>query len=187
MSSMTSIESMRPRLAAELALNLMDTKDILMQFSISADVLRSMLADPGFRQMVRGYKQEWLSASNARERTRLKAMLATEEGLETLWAIFRDNEITPGARIDAYKHLTVLADAIPKKDAPDGGPRFHLTLNLGGDDTTDPVIIESEPDVDGVYEEITEDDITQTRTPELSFGGGYTAEPEEDEESEEWQ
>jgi len=108
----------------------METKDILAQFSLSPDDLRTMLKDPGFRAMIKEYKQEWLSASNAKERVRLKSMLATEEGLETLWAIFQDMDIAPQARLDAYKQLTNLADAQPKKDSSAEGTKFTLNIQL---------------------------------------------------------
>ena len=131
-----SADDMRATLAAELAIGLLPVKDLLERFDLSAPQLKTLLQTPEFRGMVKDYKQAWHSASNVKERVRLKAAIATEEGLLELYQIFNNMEFNPSARLEAFKQLTALSDVAPKKDAIDHGPGFHLTLNLGGDPKT---------------------------------------------------
>ena len=132
----------------ELAANLLPVEAILTQFSLSKEQLKIMLKDKSFRRMVTTYKQEWMAATNAKERIRIKAAIATEEGLLALNDIFRDSKLNPTARLEAFKQLTALADVSPKPDAIDGGPKFMLTLNMGGDHAVVTLGADASPAID---------------------------------------
>jgi hypothetical protein len=56
-----------------------------------------------------------------------------EDALPDMWHLLANAEVHPNVRLDVHKHLSKLADVEPKKDAPEVGPQFTLTLNLGGD------------------------------------------------------
>ena len=124
---------MQAKLAFELAVNIMPVQNILTQFGISKSDLKSLLQDHAFRNMVAQFKQEWNSATSAKDRVRLKAAVMVEENLLHLNDIFRDMDINPTSRLEAFKQMVVLADHAPKKDAAESGPKFNLTLNFGGD------------------------------------------------------
>jgi hypothetical protein len=142
-----SSEDMRASLASELAVGLLPIPDILKRFQMTSADLKLLMKQPAFRKMVSQYKREWSDASNAKERIRIKAAIAAEEGLLTLYEIFKDLELNPSARLEAYKQITNLADVAPKKDVQDTGQHFNLTLNLG--DTGKPITINAEAlDVD---------------------------------------
>ena len=130
-----SANDLDPALAVELAIGLLPIADILTRFGISKAHLVALLKNAVFRGMVTDYKREWHAASNAKERVKLKAAMAAEEGLLQLYGIFNNADVNPTARLEAYKQLTNLADVVPKKDAVETGSRFNLTLNLGGDPT----------------------------------------------------
>ena len=128
-----STQDMQAELAMELAAGLLPINNIMTRFDLTKEQLRLLLLNPIFRGMVRSYKQEWLAATNAKERIRVKAAMATEEGLLELNRIFHDSMLNPTARLEAFKQMSNLADVQPKKDAVDTGPKFNLTLNLGSD------------------------------------------------------
>lgn len=132
-------------LAAELAVGLLPIPDILKRFGKTSAQLKQLLRDPHFRGMVKQFKRDWNEASNAQERIRLKAALMVEENLLQLHTLFNTQDLSPVARMDAFKQMVQLADVAPKKDET-AGPKFHLTLNLG--DTNDSLTI----DANAVYD-----------------------------------
>ena len=139
------INDLHASLAAELAVNLLPVPVVLKRFGMTRQELGHLLKDKSFKRMISQFKQEWENTSNSKERIRLKASLAVEEGLVEIFRIFKDVENAPTARLEAYKQLTQLADALPKKDELAVGPTFKLTMNLGGDRL--PVTIDAAPDI----------------------------------------
>ncbi len=128
-----AIDDMQPKLAAELAAGLLPVADILKRFDLTKTQLKILLHNAVFVAMVKDMREQWEGASNAKERIRVKAALAVEEGLQDLYNIYINPELNLTARLDAYKQLVVLADAAPKKDAPDAlGPQFSVVFNIPG-------------------------------------------------------
>jgi hypothetical protein len=127
----TSVEGKHAALAAELGARILPLPDILKRYNISAAELKVLLKDEQFRHMVADFRREWHSPMSARDRVRVKAALAVEDGLIDLHQLFLDPEITPSARLDAYKQLVQLADMQPKRDDV-GGPSagFSITINI---------------------------------------------------------
>lgn len=122
----------RAALAFELAAGLNATPEILSRFGLAKDQLKHLIRhDTQFRHQIREYRREWHAPKNAKERIRFKAQLAAEDGLLDLYAIFKDQDAGVTARIEAYKQIVSLADVAPKKDAPDIGSKFSITINLG--------------------------------------------------------
>ena len=143
-SSLTS-DDIEARVALELAIGIQPVADIIKQFSLTKAQMQQLLQEQGFRNMVKQFKSEWLAASNSKERIRLKAAVMAEHNLLVLHDIVNDMDLNPNARLEAYKQITALADVQPKKDAVESGPKFNLTLNLGGDQT---VTIDAETVID---------------------------------------
>lgn len=118
-------------LAAELGANLLPLPEVMRRFEIDPPTLKKLLADPQFRHMVKDFKRDWNSPMSAKDRIKLKSLLMVEDGLIELHKIFHNMDLNPAARMDAFKQMTELADAKPKKDALPEGSKFNLTLNLG--------------------------------------------------------
>lgn len=129
-------------LAAELGANLLPLPEILRRFDLTGHALKVLLKDQQFRMMVKDFKREWNSPMSAKDRIKLKALLMVEDNLLELHTIFNDMKLNPTARMDAFKMMTELSDAKPKKDTPEGS-KFSLTLNLGPH-TTEPFEISAE-------------------------------------------
>ena len=136
-----SSDDMRAALAAELAVGILPLPDILKRFDMTSAELKVLMKDANFKQMVSQFKREWNEASNSKERVRIKAVIMVEENLLELHSIFNDIELNPSARLDAFKQMVSLADVAPKTNAPDSGPKFNLTLNLGS--SREPVTIDA--------------------------------------------
>jgi hypothetical protein len=135
----------RAAFAAELATQLLPVPEVLKRFNTTSAELVSLLEDPQFKHMVQEYRREYNAPLNARERVKLKTSLAVEDGILTLYQMFRDEELGVNARIDAFKQLVGLADMGPKKEGEAQGPAFSLTLNLGGADEQKTITIDHEP------------------------------------------
>ena len=135
----------RAHLAFELATGMTSVPDVLARYKIQKHHLKLLLKqDAQFRHQYNDYKREWGAPKNAKERLRLKAQLAAEDGLLTLYSMFNDPDIGATQRIEAYKQICTLADVAPKKDAVPDGQRFSITINLG-DGPQDRLTITQEP------------------------------------------
>jgi len=130
-------------LAAELGANLLPLPEVMKRFKVDKAQLKTLLNNGQFRMMVQDFKREWGSPMSAKDRIKLKALLMVEDGLLELHRIFNNIDLNPTARLDAFKQMTELSDAKPKKDMLDQGAKFSLTLNLGPH-TTKPFEISAE-------------------------------------------
>lgn len=132
------VDGQRAALAAELAAAIIPVPDIAKRYNLTIPELKQLMTDPQFRHQVAEFKREWNSPLTAKERTRVKAALAVEDGLIEIYRIFHDPDIPPPVRLEAYRELVKLGDMAPKKEAegPVGGG-FSITINVprAGDDT----------------------------------------------------
>ena len=142
------LEDNRAALAAELATRLLPVSEIMARHGLNTAQLRAHIADPQFKNMVKTFRQEWESPLSARERVKLKSAMAVEDGLVELYHIFKDNDLAPAARIEAFKQLVGLAEMGPKKDGVEVGPAFSLTLNLGGAGKSKSLVIDAVPQLE---------------------------------------
>lgn len=122
----------RAALAAEMAAQIHDTKTIAKRFDITLAQLRELTREPAFNKMLEEFTREWESPMNVKERVRLKAAIAAEDGLAELYGIFQDVDLAPAARLDAFKQITTLADVQPSRAGDGGGGGgFQISINLG--------------------------------------------------------
>ena len=141
----------KAHLAAELACDIHELDDILKRHLITREHLRALTEQREFQMMLEQYQRDWNSPMNAQERIKLKASLAAEDGLVDLYAIFKNADFAPNARLDAYKQITTLADAIPKRNEGEGGGSgFSITINVGKSTGDEPrgVVIEGSTELD---------------------------------------
>ena len=129
------LHQLQPKLAAEIGAGLLTTQDILSRYDLTPDQLKQIVQDPQFRNMVREFKRNWNDSLSAKDRVRLKAMLAIEEALPTIFDIVMDPLVSPNSRLDGFEKLAKLADAVPRKDnSGDTGPGFSININIPSPD-----------------------------------------------------
>ena len=138
-----------PAVAYEIASQLYDLYDILERHGWSEDDFRRIGTSDVFRQMVQEAKREW-STTDAETRIRLKAKIATEEGMLPIYSMVDDSDIPPVVRLDAFKTLSRMAglDAVVRSSTDGGSGKFQIVLNLGGNQpmTIDGKTVEVEDD-----------------------------------------
>jgi len=118
------------KLAFELVADLFPLHETLARHGISRGDLKGLLRNDAFRGMLQEAKRTWRSPMNAAERIKVKAQIATEDGIPALYAMFSDLSMGATARLDAFKQLSTLADAIPKKDNHAASPNFSVTIKF---------------------------------------------------------
>jgi hypothetical protein len=137
----------KAHLASEIASDLVDLKDILERHQITNAHLQVLTQQTEFNQMLEEFTRDWKHPMNVKERIRLKAALAIEDGLSDMYHIFRNTDLAPAARLDAYKQLVTLSDTAPRREAEGAaGSGFSIVINVGktGEGDIAPVVIEGQ-------------------------------------------
>lgn len=138
----------KAHLASEIASDLIDLQDILERHQITQAHLGVLTQQTEFSQMLDEFTRDWKSPMNVKERIRLKSALAIEDGLADMYQIFRNTDLQPAARLDAYKQLVTLSDTAPRREdsAGGGGSGFSITINVGqsGEQDITPITIEGQ-------------------------------------------
>lgn len=137
----------KAHLASEIASDLIALPDILERHQITNAHLQVLTQQTEFNQMLEEFTRDWKSPMNVKERIRLKAALAIEDGLADMYHIFRNTDLAPAARLDAYKQLVTLSDTAPSRDSGgEGGSGFSITINVGnqGEKDVTPITIEGQ-------------------------------------------
>ena len=133
MADLKRLESLSAALAADLASGLQTASEVFDRHGISETEARSMLRDPSFMQMVKQFAAEWSHVKNTKSRLRLKAQLALEESMLSIFKVVTGND-PAAARVAAFKELKQLAgmDEVDEvKSAGTGLP--SVVIYLGGD------------------------------------------------------
>lgn len=121
------------RLAFELATGIKAMPQILTEFGMQAHEVQHLLRnDTQFANQVKEIQAYWNSSLSTKERVGFKTAIMAEDGLLELWGIFMNQEVHPNVRLDIHKYLAKLGALEPKPEQQQDGPRFTLTLNLGG-------------------------------------------------------
>ena len=129
------------QLAAELAMQLAPTADILDRYGISVDDLKFKLSNTQFRQMYQETKRTWESGLSSEERIKLKARMLVEDSLLRVFALIHSEDTPSTARIEAFKQLTKVAGVDQQQKTGDAGNRVSITLNIGK--ATRPITIDA--------------------------------------------
>lgn len=111
-----------------MASQLISTKDILAKYEITQAQLKTILKTDEFKAYYKEAKLAW--ESDPKARVRAKAQAAVEDGLLPVHTILHDAQMTPQARLEAFKQLTSLADLGPKKDMAGGAGAVSIVINV---------------------------------------------------------
>ena len=145
----TDIVQTTAKLASELALcpQVIPLQDILDRYDLTPAELRTLLSDPQIKHQVETLRREWHSDLSARERMQIKAQVSVEDLLPVMHGVAANPNLPPTARIEAFKQLVAIADAKPRPDAPDAGPKFSISINVPSAEPITIEAIDSTPDL----------------------------------------
>jgi hypothetical protein len=119
-------------LAYELALGLRPPLAVAADYGVDEAGLRALLDNPRFADMVREARKEWESAHNTAARIRIKARMAVEESLPTLFDVVQDPAVAGAARVNAFRELREIADVAAPPNVPAPGsslPPITIVFN----------------------------------------------------------
>jgi hypothetical protein len=119
-------------LAREIAMDVFDVPKILEIHRLSDAEWQKISANQKFQEMLRGLVSEWQSATNTKERVRVKAATGLEMQLEIYIRDISDPKIPLAQRVEAGKFLARLGELDGSQIAAGGGgAAFQINLNIG--------------------------------------------------------
>lgn len=92
--------------------------------------------NPQFLAYLKQFKEEWHSAINTQERTKIKAGLVMEEFMEEAYRNLHNVKQPLNHRVELGKLVAKIAGMGEPKinGANGGGPAFSLSINIGGNE-----------------------------------------------------
>jgi len=119
------------RVARELAVGIRPLDEILELHEIDPDDWEAFKSTPQFTKLLSEEIAAWESASNTRERVRLKSLAFLEEALPEYFGRAHDRREPLSAKIELLKAIAKIAgiDGGPKDADP--GQKFSVVINLG--------------------------------------------------------
>lgn len=117
-------------LARELAMDILPLSDILRLHQIDDDSWTKIQANQNFQRQLDELVKEWNSATNVRERMKIKAATALEAQLEVIVQDIADPGIPLTQRVEAAKLLARLGDLDGQREQGIG-ERFSISINIG--------------------------------------------------------
>jgi len=119
-------------IAREVAMDILPLAEILELHKLSTEEWLRISSHPKFVEMLNNLVQEWNSASNVRERVKIKAATGLEMQLETYITDIADPDIPLAQRVEAGKFLARLGELDGKEIIGGaGGNAFTINLNIG--------------------------------------------------------
>ena len=138
-------------LVTELAAGLYPLATIMQRYGLSKSQMRGLLTNDVFRKALVEAKVAYASAANLPERIKLKAQMAVEELLESMFAIAIHPAYHPSARVAAFSAVKSLT-GLEKPEPQQARQKFSLTINLpkssAGQGLDNAITIEAERDAE---------------------------------------
>ncbi|HHG89891.1 MAG TPA: hypothetical protein ENJ90_05350 [Devosia sp.] len=137
-----SYNDISPKLINELALGLYPPSEVFERFGYSKEQAARLIDSGAFAKALKDAKAKWASTESAEERIRLKALIALEEMMPSLFAMGVDFDVNPTARNEVFKSFQRLA-GIEKQEQGSVGAGFAININLG--DTKHEIVVDKQP------------------------------------------
>ena len=118
-------------LARDIAIEYLRLPQILAAHGISDEMWAEISANTQFINMAAQMKREWASASNAKERVKMKAATAVEALMPTMLEEIVKSTTPASQKNDIYKTMVKLGELeYGNKDLNPTGERFVFNLNI---------------------------------------------------------
>lgn len=118
--------------ARNIAQDLYTLEEILENMSIPVSEFMKFKDHPRFHQYIREEKAQWAAATNAAQRTKIKAGIVLERFMEKIDSDLYKDIIPLNQRIEGAKLLAKITGlGEPKNPATAGGGGFQLQINIG--------------------------------------------------------
>lgn len=120
------------RVARELAMDIIPLDQILANSEVPFSDFNKWKDHPQFLTYLRQFKEEWHSASNTHERTKVKASVVMEEFMEEAYRDLHNKKAPLNHRVELGKLVAKIAGMGEPKfnGAPGSGPAFSLAINI---------------------------------------------------------
>jgi hypothetical protein len=134
------LSSLSAHIATELAAGLSDAAAIRERYEISQEQWDMLKRNPVFREMLRESITRLRGDLNAGKRITLKAEVALEDSIETLYVMAHDKEVPATARVESIKTMAALAgrnmkgEAVPGAGGGGGGFAINIQINTGSEE-----------------------------------------------------
>jgi hypothetical protein len=117
------------RLAWELVTNIAPLGDLMRRHALTFDDYDAKKRDPAFKAMLEQYRKSWNSEMSVNQRVALKAALLTEDSLLDIYSIIKNEEASPGQKLEAFGALAKAGEVgAQKKDT--GVPAVPVQINI---------------------------------------------------------
>ena len=119
-------------LAREVAMDILPIAQILQLHQLSEEDWARIQGHKVYQETVAGLVREWESATNVRERVKIKAATGLELQLEVYVSEISDTAIPLAQRVEAGKFLARLGELDGNRDVMGaGGSAFSISINIG--------------------------------------------------------
>lgn len=129
-----SLSNLSAQVAAELAAGLSSEETLRERFNLSEAQWEALQDNPVFKRMLHEAQETLSGPLNAKQRIRLKAGIAFEETIPTLYRMIHDRDLAGAARMEAAKLLAKVSEVDrgdPDESGNPAGNGFSITINLG--------------------------------------------------------
>lgn len=130
----TGVTPAQARLAWEMVTNIVPLGDIMRRHELSFDELELLQRDPVFKRMLGEFRKHWDSELSVNQRVALKAALLTEDSLLDVYGIIKDQNSTPGQKMEAFGALAKAGEVGVARRPGDEVTQtpVHITISVPG-------------------------------------------------------
>jgi hypothetical protein len=145
-----NLEKKLQMLAQELAYDIFPLERILESLEISQDDYKTIAESETFKRMLAEKLEVWASATNTKERTKLKVASMVEMSLEDMYGFMLSEKTGDTARVELFKTLLRSAGLLGEQAQAGAGEKISISINMGA---SAPVTVEAvRPSID--YSEV---------------------------------
>lgn len=126
-----NLEKKMHMLAQELAYDIFPLERILESLEISPDDYKTIAESETFKRMLSEKLEVWASATNTKERTKLKVASMVELSLEDMYGFMLSEKTGDTARVELFKTLLRSAGLLGEQAQAGTGEKISISINMG--------------------------------------------------------